>query len=54
MIMMIEKLVELLTGETEALEGNLPQCHSVHHKSHILFPDVNPGRNSGKPAALIF
>jgi hypothetical protein len=36
-IMMIEKLVEWLAGETELLGENLPQCCFVHHKSHILF-----------------
>jgi hypothetical protein len=24
-----------LTGETEIRGGNLPQCHFVHHKSHL-------------------
>jgi hypothetical protein len=27
-------LVEL-TGETEVLRGSLPQCHFVHHNSHM-------------------
>jgi hypothetical protein len=50
MIMMMEKLVEWLAGETEVLGENLPQCHFVHHKSHMFCPDANPGRRSGKPA----
>jgi hypothetical protein len=50
-IMMMEKLVEWwLEGETEVLGANLPQCHFVHHKPHMLYPDANPGRRSGKPA----
>jgi hypothetical protein len=42
MIMMMEKLVERLAGETEVLGENLPQCRFVHHKSHLL-----PGREPG-------
>jgi hypothetical protein len=37
MMMSVEHLVEWeLAGETEVLWRNLPQCHSVHHKSHVL------------------
>jgi hypothetical protein len=39
-----EKLVEWLTGETEVLGENLPQCRFVHHKPHML-----PGREPGPP-----
>jgi hypothetical protein len=46
--MMMEKLVEWLAGETEVLGENLPQCHFVHHKSHMLYPDA--GLRGGKPA----
>jgi hypothetical protein len=34
--MMMEKLVELLAGETKVLEENLPQCRFVDHKTHML------------------
>jgi hypothetical protein len=34
-IMMIEKSVESLAGETEVLGENLPQCRFVHHKTHM-------------------
>jgi hypothetical protein len=30
--------------ETEVLGGNLPRCHFVHHKTHML-----PGREPGTP-----
>jgi hypothetical protein len=50
LIMMMEKLVEWMAGETEVLGENLPQCRFVHHKSHMLCPDANPGRRGEKPA----
>jgi hypothetical protein len=34
--MMMEKLMERLTRETEVLGENLPQCRFVHHKPHML------------------
>jgi hypothetical protein len=43
-IMMMEKLVEWLAGETEVLGENLPQCRFVHHKPHML-----PRREPGPP-----
>jgi hypothetical protein len=43
-IMMMEKSVEWLAGETEVLRENLSQCRFVHHKPHIL-----PVRELGPP-----
>jgi hypothetical protein len=43
-IMMMENLVEWrLVGEIEVLGENLPQRHSVHHKSHLTRPGLEPG-----------
>jgi hypothetical protein len=34
----MEHLVESqLAGEAEVVGRNLPQCHFVHHKSHLIF-----------------
>jgi hypothetical protein len=46
-IMMMEKLVEWLAGETEVLGKNLPQCRFVHRKPHML-----SGREPGRDAAV--
>jgi hypothetical protein len=47
-IMMMEKLMERLAGETKVLGENLPQCRFDHHKPHML-PGRKPGPCSGKP-----
>jgi hypothetical protein len=32
-----------LARKTEALGGNLPQCHFVYHKSHMTWPEIELG-----------
>jgi hypothetical protein len=45
-IMMMEKSVECLAGESEVLGENLPQCRFVHHKPHM------PARTRTRAAAV--
>jgi hypothetical protein len=42
--------VMMIGRGTKVLGENLPQCHFVHHKPHMLCPDANPGHHGGKPA----
>jgi hypothetical protein len=50
MMVIVEQSMECeLVGENEVLGGNLPQFHFVHHKSHMPWPGIEPGRRSEKP-----
>jgi hypothetical protein len=48
-IMMVEKLVERLAGETEVLGENLPSA-ALSTTKPTSCPDANPYRRGGKPA----
>jgi hypothetical protein len=40
----VEQSVEWeLAGGTEVLGENLPQCHFIHHKSHMTWPGIEAG-----------
>jgi hypothetical protein len=51
MVVTVEQLEEWrLSRENQVLGENLPQRHFDHHKSHMKWPGLKPGRNGGKPA----
>jgi hypothetical protein len=42
-MMSVEQSVECqLAGQIEVLEETLPQCHFVHHKSHMTCSELEP------------
>jgi hypothetical protein len=44
MMMIVEQSVEWeLAEKTELLVEILPQCHFVHHKSHMTWSKLEPG-----------
>jgi hypothetical protein len=43
MMMSVEQSVECLAGETKLPRENLPQCHFVHHKSHMTWHGLETG-----------
>jgi hypothetical protein len=49
-VIMMEKLVEWLAGETEVLGENLPSA-ALSTTNPTCCPDANPGRRGGKPAS---
>jgi hypothetical protein len=50
-MMNVEQSVEWeLARESEVFGENLTQCHIVHHKSHITWPELEPGSRGEKPA----
>jgi hypothetical protein len=35
--------IKIVAGETEIFGENLPQCHIIHHESHITLFGFEPG-----------
>jgi hypothetical protein len=46
--MNVEQWVEWeLAGENEVFGENMLQCHFDHHKSHMIWPELEPGSEAG-------
>jgi hypothetical protein len=41
-----------LAGKAEVLGENLSQFRFVHHKSHMTWIGIEPGKRGGKPVAI--
>jgi hypothetical protein len=39
-MMSVEQSLEWVSGETEVVGENLPQCHFVYHKSHMTLHGI--------------
>jgi hypothetical protein len=48
--MSVEQSVECVAGETVVLREDLPQCCFPHHKSHMIWPGLEPGPPQWEPA----
>jgi hypothetical protein len=49
-MMTVEQSVEWeLAGETEVHGENLPQCHFAHHKSHMIWTELEHGPTLWEP-----